>query len=500
MAEKLTGIAASSGVAVAKAYLLVQPDLSFETVTVENTDNEEARLDAALEASTGELNVIREKAVESLGNEAAAVFDAHLMVLADPEMIGQIKETIRAKKTNAETALKEVTDMFIAIFEGMEDNPYMQERAADIKDVTKRVLANLLGKKLPSPATIDQEVIVVAHDLTPSDTAQLDKKFVKAFITNIGGRTSHSAIMARTLEIPAVLGTNNITTLVTDGQLLAVNGITGDVIIDPTETEQAEFIAAGKAYADQKAEWALLKDAETMTADGKHFELAANIGTPKDVVGVNDNGGEAVGLYRTEFLYMDSQDFPTEDEQYEAYKAVLEGMNGKPVVVRTMDIGGDKELPYFDLPKEMNPFLGYRALRISLSEGGDAMFRTQLRALLRSSVHGKLRIMFPMVALVTEFRAAKKLFDEEKANLLAEGVAVADDIQVGIMIEIPAAAMLADQFAKEVDFFSIGTNDLIQYTMAADRMNEQVSYLYHPYNPSILRLINIVIKAAHADG
>ena len=266
MAEKLTGIAASSGVAVAKAYLLVQPDLSFETVTVENTDNEEARLDAALEASTGELNVIREKAVESLGNEAAAVFDAHLMVLADPEMIGQIKETIRAKKTNAETALKEVTDMFIAIFEGMEDNPYMQERAADIKDVTKRVLANLLGKKLPSPATIDQEVIVVAHDLTPSDTAQLDKKFVKAFITNIGGRTSHSAIMARTLEIPAVLGTNNITTLVTDGQLLAVNGITGDVIIDPTETEQAEFIAAGKAYADQKAEWALLKDAETMTA------------------------------------------------------------------------------------------------------------------------------------------------------------------------------------------------------------------------------------------
>ena len=500
MTKMLKGIAASDGVAVAKAYLLVQPDLSFETVTVEDTSAEEARLDAALAASQDELSVIREKAVESLGEEAAAVFDAHLMVLADPEMTGQIKETIRAKQVNAEAALTEVTNMFIAIFEGMDDNPYMQERAADIRDVTKRVLANLLGKKLPNPATIDEESIIVAHDLTPSDTAQLNKKFVKAFVTDIGGRTSHSAIMARTLEIAAVLGTNNITELVKDGDILAVSGITGEVVINPTEEQIAEFKAAGEAYAKQKAEWAQLKDAPTVTADGKHFELAANIGTPKDVEGVNDNGAEAVGLYRTEFLYMDSQDFPTEEDQYEAYKAVLEGMNGKPVVVRTMDVGGDKGLPYFDLPKEMNPFLGYRALRISISETGNQMFRTQLRALLRASVHGKLRIMFPMVALLTEFRTAKGILEEEKAKLVAEGVAVADDIEVGIMIEIPAAAMLADQFAKEVDFFSIGTNDLIQYTMAADRMNEQVSYLYQPYNPSILRLINNVIKAAHAEG
>ena len=500
MTDMLKGIAASDGVAVAKAYLLVQPDLSFETVTVEDTNAEEARLDVALQASQDELSVIRENAVASLGEEAAAVFDAHLMVLADPEMIGQIKETIRAKQVNAESGLKEVTDMFVTLFENMEDNPYMQERAADIRDVAKRVLANLLGVKLPNPAAIDEESIVVAHDLTPSDTAQLNKQYVKAFVTNIGGRTSHSAIMARTLEIAAVLGTNNITEIVKDGDLLAVNGITGEVVINPSDEIIAEFKAAGEAYAKQKAEWALLKDAKTVTADGKHFELAANIGTPKDVEGVNDNGAEAVGLYRTEFLYMDSQDFPTEEEQYEAYKAVLEGMNGKPVVVRTMDIGGDKELPYFDLPHEMNPFLGFRALRISISETGNQMFRTQLRALLRSSVHGKLRIMFPMVALLTEFRAAKAILEEEKANLLAEGVAVADDIQVGIMIEIPAAAMLADQFAKEVDFFSIGTNDLIQYTMAADRMNEQVSYLYQPYNPSILRLINNVIKAAHAEG
>lgn len=500
MTKMLKGIAASDGVAVAKAYLLVQPDLSFETVTVEDISAEEARLDAALAASQDELSVIREKAVESLGEEAAAVFDAHLMFLADPEMTGQIKETIRAKQVNAEAALTEVTNMFIAIFEGMDDNPYMQERAADIRDVTKRVLANLLGKKLPNPATIDEESIIVAHDLTPSDTAQLNKKFVKAFVTDIGGRTSHSAIMARTLEIAAVLGIDNITELVKDGDILAVSGITGEVVINPTEEQIAEFKAAGEAYAKQKAEWAQLKDAPTVTADGKHFELAANIGTPKDVEGVNDNGAEAVGLYRTEFLYMDSQDFPTEEDQYEAYKAVLEGMSGKPVVVRTMDVGGDKGLPYFDLPKEMNPFLGYRALRISISETGNQMFRTQLRALLRASVHGKLRIMFPMVALLTEFRTAKGILEEEKAKLVAEGVAVADDIEVGIMIEIPAAAMLADQFAKEVDFFSIGTNDLIQYTMAADRMNEQVSYLYQPYNPSILRLINNVIKAAHAEG
>ena len=500
MSEMLKGIAASDGVAVAKAYLLVQPDLSFNKTSVEDTDAEATRLDDALAKSTEELQAIRDKAAQSLGEAEAQVFDAHLMVLSDPEMVGQIKQNIQDNKVNAEAALKEVTDMYIGMCEAMDDNAYMQERAADIRDVAKRILAHLLGVTLPNPSMINEEVIVVAHDLTPSDTAQLDRTYVKAFVTDIGGRTSHSAIMARSLEIPAIVGTKEITDKVKAGDILAVNGIIGDVIIDPTDAEKSEFEAEAKAYADQKAEWDKLKNAETVTADGKHVELAANIGTPKDLEGVHKNGGEAVGLYRTEFLYMDSSDFPTEEDQYQAYKAVLEGMEGKPVVVRTMDIGGDKELPYLTLPHEMNPFLGYRALRISLSELGDGMFRTQMRALLRASVHGNLRIMFPMVATLKEFRAAKAIFEDEKQKLVNEGVEVSNDIQVGIMIEIPAAAVLADKFAKEVDFFSVGTNDLIQYTMAADRMNERVSYLYQPYNPSILRLIKNVIDAAHAEG
>ena len=498
MKPTLQGIAASDGIAIAKVYTLTEPDLSFTKVSVEDTDNEISRLEEALAVSTKEIELIKETALKNLGEEEAQVFEAHLMVLSDPELVGQVKDAITSQKVNAEHALKEVSDMFISIFAGMEDNPYMKERAADIRDVSKRILANLLGVKIPSPATIKDEVVVVAGDLTPSDTAQLNRQYVKAFVTDIGGRTSHSAIMARSLEIPAIVGTKEITSLAKDGDLIIIDGLSGDVFLNPSEEVVAEYRAKAEAFAAQQAEWEKLKDADTFTKDGHQVELAANIGTPKDLEGVIHNGAEGVGLYRTEFLYMDSHDMPTEEDQFDAYKAVLEGMNGKPVVVRTMDIGGDKELPYLPLPHEMNPFLGYRAIRISLNE--PEMFRTQLRALLRASVYGKLRIMFPMIATLNDFRGAKALLLEEKAKLVAEGVAVSDDIQVGIMIEIPAAAVLAHQFAKEVDFFSIGTNDLIQYTMAADRMNERVSYLYQPYNPSILTLIKHVIDSAHKEG
>ena len=498
MKPTLQGIAASDGIAIAKVYTLTEPDLSFTKISVEDTDNEISRLEEALVVSTKEIELIKETALKNLGEEEAQVFEAHLMVLSDPELVGQVKDAITSQKVNAEHALKEVSDMFISIFAGMEHNPYMQERAADIRDVSKRILANLLGVKIPSPATIKDEVVVVAGDLTPSDTAQLNRQYVKAFVTDIGGRTSHSAIMARSLEIPAIVGTKEITLLAKDGDLIIIDGLSGDVFLNPSEEVVAEYRAKAEAFAAQQAEWEKLKDADTFTKDGHQVELAANIGTPKDLEGVIHNGAEGVGLYRTEFLYMDSHDMPTEEDQFEAYKAVLEGMNGKPVVVRTMDIGGDKELPYLPLPHEMNPFLGYRAIRISLNE--PEMFRTQLRALLRASVYGKLRIMFPMIATLNDFRGAKALLLEEKAKLVAEGVAVSDDIQVGIMIEIPAAAVLAHQFAKEVDFFSIGTNDLIQYTMAADRMNERVSYLYQPYNPSILTLIKHVIDSAHKEG
>ncbi len=493
----LKGIAASQGIAIAKVYKLEQPVLDIQMIE-SDPDQELAKLDSAFAKTVEDIEKIKEVASKSLAPEELAVFDAHLMMAGDPELRGQIEEMIKNDKVNAEYATEQVANMMVTIFESMED-AYMRERAADIKDVTFRLKCNLCGKVIPNLATLDSPVVVIAKDLTPSDTGSLNKEFAKGFATEIGGRTSHSAIMARSLEIPAVVGVKGILEEAKAGDEVILDALSGEVILNPTEAQKEEYAAKGEEYRKQKEALKALKNEPSVSTDGHKVLLVGNIGGPKDVEGVNENGGEGVGLFRTEFLYMKSEDdFPDEETQFAAYKQVLEGMNGKPVVIRTLDIGGDKKLKYYEFAEEMNPFLGVRAVRFCLMRKD--VFRTQLRALLRASVYGKLCIMFPMIATVKEFQNAKECYEEAKAELLNEGVKVADDVEVGCMIEIPAAAVLADQLSKYADFFSIGTNDLVQYSMAADRMSEPVSYLYQPLNPSVLRLIKMTIDGAHKNG
>ncbi|MBQ7891460.1 MAG: phosphoenolpyruvate--protein phosphotransferase [Erysipelotrichaceae bacterium] len=494
----LKGIAASSGIAIAKVYKLEVPTMNITDAKVEDVAAEVEKFKAAMAKTIADIEGIKERATKAgkLSAEEIAVFDAHLMMAQDPMLADEIVNMIQAEGVNAGYATQEVANGMVVMFESM-DSDYFRERAADVKDVTFRLKANVLGVVVPDLGAITEDSVVVAHDLTPSDTAQLNE-FAKGFATAIGGRTSHSAIMARSLEIPAVVGCTGILEEAKHGDTIVLDAIKGNVILNPTAEEVATYEKAKQEYLEYRAALKVLKDQPSITTDGHQVELVGNIGTPKDADGVLENGGEGVGLYRTEFLYMDSQVLPSEEEQYVAYKAVLEKMGNRPVVVRTLDIGGDKKLPYLPIDEEMNPFLGYRAIRLCLDQ--KPIFRTQLRALLRASAFGKLRIMFPMIATVKEFRDAKAVYEEERAKLIAEGIAVGDDVQVGMMVEIPAAAVLADQFAKIADFFSIGTNDLIQYSMAADRMSEKVSYLYQPYNPSILRLIKMTIDGAHKEG
>ena len=495
----ISGILASPGIAFGKALLLKEDEIviSRKKITDDQVEQEVQRFLDGRSKAAGQLEAIRVKAGETFGEEKAAIFEGHIMLLEDEELEQEIIDLIKKDHVTADAAAHSVVEGQAKALEELDDE-YLKERAADVRDIGKRLLQNILGLHIVELIAIADESILVAKDLTPSETAQLNLKKVLGFITDLGGRTSHTSIMARSLELPAIVGTGNVTATVKNGDFLIIDGVNNKIYVNPTDDVQEELKAIQTQYLSEKHELAKLKDLPAITLDGHQVEVCANIGTVRDVAGAERNGAEGVGLYRTEFLFMDRDSLPSEEEQFQAYKAVAEAMGSQAVIVRTMDIGGDKDLPYMNLPKEENPFLGWRAIRIAMDR--KEILHAQLRAILRASSFGKLRIMFPMIISVEEVRFLKAELEMLKAQLREEGKAFDESIEVGIMVETPASAVIARHLAKEVDFFSIGTNDLTQYTLAVDRGNDLISHLYNPMTPSVLGLIKQVIDASHAEG
>ena len=493
----MKGIGTSSGIGIGKVFLFKEPELKIIKKDIENPGLEIQRFENALKDTKKEIDKLHELSLKNIGEKEAEIFIAHSMMLEDPEFIAGVKDKIENEKLNSEYAVNEVVNFYVSLFEDIEDE-YLKARAVDLQDVSKRLLRVLMGIKSADLSIIDEKSIIVAEDLTPSDTAQMNKDMVVGIVTELGGRTSHTSIIARTLEIPAISGVKDATKTLKHGDYIIINGDNGEIIINPSSDEIKKYEEKAIELADFRKKLLTMKDRESISKDGHKVEIAGNIGTPKDIDKVIENGGEGVGLYRTEFLYMDRDRLPSEEEQFELYKIVAQKLGTRPLVIRTLDVGGDKELPYLSLPKEMNPFLGYRAIRLCLDR--QDIFRTQLRAILRASSFGNIKIMFPMISNIKEIRDAKAIIEEVKEELRKENIPFDEDIEIGIMVEIPAAAIHSRIFAKEVDFFSIGTNDLIQYTLAVDRGNQDIAYLYNQYHPAVLNLIRMTIENGHKEG